>query len=766
MTPSDKKPSLKTRGRIQMLETRLQHLQSALRNSEDRFIKVFHNSPAAILITRPADGLIIDINDNYLKMAGYRHRDDVIGSTVSQLNMWLNPEDRLKMVEALTKSGAVHNMEAHFRHKSGEIRHGILSAILINYNGQECILTISRDITEHKRVDEEIKKTKTYLESILNNSLDVIFTVKKDGSFGYLNRQLEKVTGYTPEQIRGKHFIEFIPPRLHGFMMQKWQEINNGIAGTYETEVIKADGSIIHCLVSHSVLEGFDEFIVTMRDISEIRQQTRDLNLLYDTAKIFASSLDLAKTLREVSRRCTEILRVDSVLVRLIENNRLVVKGSFYRFDDDKQEVENLIRQNPIEVGKGIAGQVAQSGKSMVSDTMPLESVTLPGYLNYLSQHKWMVVPLKAKDCVIGVLTFMIANTSRKFSAHDIALAEGIANQAGVVIENAKLFDQLRESEERFRRFSDVTMEGIVIHEKGKILDMNQALARMLGYKPAELIGQDGMHMVAPEYRDVMMLKITANDTRPYEVICIRKDGTRFPVEIIARAFVYQDRTVRVGAIRDITERKNAESELKESYQRLQKTMEGAVYALSLTTQKRDPYTTSHQQRVADLACAIAREMKLSDEQIECLHMAGILHDIGKLRVPPEILTKFAPLTVEEKDALKSHLEAGYEILKNIPFTWPVAHIVIQHHERCNGTGYPKQLKGEDIRMEARILAVADTVEAITFNRPYRPALGIDHALEEISRHKNTLYDPAVVDTCLKLFNDNKFRFAQTEEKV
>jgi HD-GYP domain-containing protein (c-di-GMP phosphodiesterase class II) len=175
--------------------------------------------------------------------------------------------------------------------------------------------------------------------------------------------------------------------------------------------------------------------------------------------------------------------------------------------------------------------------------------------------------------------------------------------------------------------------------------------------------------------------------------------------------------------------------------------------------EKRDPYTAGHQQRVARLACAIAREMNLSGHVMEGIGMAGAIHDLGKIAVPAEILSKPTQLTMEEFSLVKSHARAGFEILKNIDFPWPVAQIACQHHERMNGTGYPDGLKGEDILLEARIIAVADTVEAMASHRPYRPALGIDAALEAVNQGKGDLYDAQVVDACTQLFSKGTFRF-------
>jgi len=199
---------------------------------------------------------------------------------------------------------------------------------------------------------------------------------------------------------------------------------------------------------------------------------------------------------------------------------------------------------------------------------------------------------------------------------------------------------------------------------------------------------------------------------------------------------------------------------LKKTLNDLQKAMDGIIEAMGMTVEIRDPYTAGHQRRVAEIAQGIAIEMGLSKQQIEGVRMAGVIHDIGKMVVPAEILSKPGKITEHEFGIIKSHPEVGYNILKKIDFPWPIAQIVYQHHERMDDSGYPQGLSGKDILLEARIMAVADVVEAMASHRPYRPALGIDIALEEISKNRGVFYDPEVVDACLRIFKEEKFKLS------
>jgi putative nucleotidyltransferase with HDIG domain len=211
--------------------------------------------------------------------------------------------------------------------------------------------------------------------------------------------------------------------------------------------------------------------------------------------------------------------------------------------------------------------------------------------------------------------------------------------------------------------------------------------------------------------------------------------------------------------LQDITERKLSEEKLAESNQSLKKTLNDAINTISKIVEMRDPYTAGHQQKVADLATAIAREMKLEETRVDNLRMAAIIHDIGKMYVPSDILSKPGKLSDIEFSLIKTHSQYGFDIVKGMDFPCNVAKVVLQHHERLDGSGYPNQLKGDDTLLEAKILVVADVMEAMAADRPYRPALGVDKAIEEISRNRGRLYDPVVVDACLALFTSGRFEF-------
>ncbi|PKN52745.1 MAG: hypothetical protein CVU55_05840 [Deltaproteobacteria bacterium HGW-Deltaproteobacteria-13] len=203
---------------------------------------------------------------------------------------------------------------------------------------------------------------------------------------------------------------------------------------------------------------------------------------------------------------------------------------------------------------------------------------------------------------------------------------------------------------------------------------------------------------------------------------------------------------------------RETEEQLQQTVESLKKAVGTTIQVLVSALESRDPYTTGHQSRSADLACAIAEEMGLDQDKIEGIRMAGIIHDIGKLSIPAEILTKPTKLTNIEFSLIKEHSRTGYEMLKNVESPWPLADIVYQHHERINGTGYPRNLKGNEILMESQILAVADVIEAMASHRPYRPSLGIEAALKEIEKNKGIIFDETIADACLRLFREKGYK--------
>ena len=301
------------------------------------------------------------------------------------------------------------------------------------------------------------------------------------------------------------------------------------------------------------------------------------------------------------------------------------------------------------------------------------------------------------------------------------------------------------------------------------------SLQRCLGYSPGEALHlqmedifhpesyQRAMQVLAEELARDRTPGCDVNRTRTMELDLLHKDGHVVPVEVCYSALRDADgNPVEIMAVaRDITERRLRADTDRANTEKIVRALHQTVQALATLLEMRDSYTAGHQRRVAELACAIGRKLGLSQDAIKGLQVAGLIHDIGKVRVPAEILASTRALCAAEFEIIKMHPTIGYEVLKGIDFPWPIAETVYQHHERLDGSGYPRGLIGEAIMLEARILAVADVVEAIASDRPYRRPLGIEAALEQIGQHRNDLYDSSVVDACIDVFLEDDFVLGQ-----
>lgn len=330
--------------------------------------------------------------------------------------------------------------------------------------------------------------------------------------------------------------------------------------------------------------------------------------------------------------------------------------------------------------------------------------------------------------------------------------------------ERENLLRALEESNERFRSLVETTSDWIwEIDADGVYTYCSPTVRDLLGFQPEELIGKHLVDLIAIKEveRTSRIFRKLIDSHKPFsafETICQARDGRVVVIEKNGVP-VFSDSgelTGYRGIARDISERKTALEALKKSRDALHSSLEETVKSLALAAEKRDPYTAGHQMRVDLLACAIARELNLPEEQIEGLHFAALLHDIGKISLPSEYLAKPARLSAQERAIIKCHTEVGYEILKNIPFPWPVADIVYQHHEHLDGSGYPRGLTDKELLLESKILAVADVVEAMSSHRPYRPSLGLDTALDEIRTGRGILYHAESVDACLRLIAEKK----------
>lgn len=303
------------------------------------------------------------------------------------------------------------------------------------------------------------------------------------------------------------------------------------------------------------------------------------------------------------------------------------------------------------------------------------------------------------------------------------------------------------------------------ITSAGTIISWNDAAENLFGYSEEEILGEN-ISILTPErfrqeyvekLKSIASQKIDERSGIKVETIRVAKDGKEIPVEMSVSPWDTDKGIFFTAIIRGISERKNNELAAVAYVKQLEEALSSTVDVITTISEMRDPYTTGHERRVAAIAVAIGAELGLDENTLAGISIAGHVHDVGKMSIPAEILSKPGKLTPIEFQLIRQHSQSSYDILKDIKFKWPVALIALQHHERFNGSGYPQGLKGDEILLEARIMAVADVIEAMSSHRPYRPGFGIDAALKEIESGAGILYDQEVVKVCLSLFRDKGF---------
>ncbi len=556
-------------------------------------------------------------------------------------------------------------------------------------------------------------------EAILSSAGVGIYIVQ-NGRFVYVSPLYQKLTGYSEKELIGTHSLGYIYLEDRGTVREKAiRSLKTKSLEPYEYWFVKKHQEIMWALETIAPIsyEGERATLGSFMDISHrkkveaaLQKSEENYRLLFESA---GQGILIAKdeTIQFANAALAEIVGYPK---------EVITTRPFISFihPDDRSIVLNRHKMRL----RGEAPENDYQFRVMTSD----------GTVKWLQINARMI----SWDGVPASLSFITDITDRRQAQ-----------------------DELRASEEKYRTIFENAQEGIYQTTcEGKFIMANQAMARILGYDaPEELLDEKPdlarRIYVNPEERTKVIEQVQREGVvRGQEIQFYRKDGRKIWISRTMR-IVRDDQNKEPyleGIVEDITEK-------KESVDRLRKALGGTVQAIASVVETKDPYTAGHQRRVADLARAMATELNLSPDQIEGLRMAGIIHDIGKISVPAEILSTPRRLTAIEFSLIKMHAQSGYDILKDVDFPWPIARMVLEHHERMDGSGYPNGLTGDDILLESRVLAVADVVEAMATHRPYRPALGLEAALEEINTKKGILYDPNVVSVCLRLFQDKNF---------
>ena len=622
------------------------------------------------------------------------------------------------------------------------------------------ILGITRDITERKKAEDKLRFEEQRFRALVEHSSDIIVILTLEGIVTYINPAIERALGYKVEERIGANTLEVIHPDDLQYLADNviilFTDTNAPVV-QFEMRLRHKDGSwrtfeavgsnLVHNNVVEYVIVNYRDITERKRTEVEIAGVNRALRMLSDTNQALIHTADEATLLNEVCQIIVEVGGYHMAWVSFAEHDEAKTLRPAAHASFDSGYVESAkVTWADNERGRGPGGTAIRTGLPCMARNIPENPAFAPWHEAAIQRGYKSIIalPLISESQALGVLEIYSVDTDA-FDTKEVEILKELAGDLAfgiAALRTRAKRDQaeveLRKSEERYRLVIENTAHSITI------FDLNlkpteyiaPSILKRRGYTVQEALTQTLDQMMTPDslqlasklFAEQMALESsgTADPARTVlmelEEYC--KDGSTIWVEIVA-SFL-RDNNFKPTAIltvaRDITERKHAEERLKETFDRLRKAMETTIQVMVSAVESRDAYTAGHQLRSTNLACAIATEMGLAQEKIEGIRMAGSIHDIGKLSIPAEILSKPTKLTNIEFSLIKEHSRSGYEILKDVESPWPLAEIVYQHHERMDGSGYPRNLKGDEIIMEARIMAVADVVETMASHRPYRPA--------------------------------------------
>ena len=639
---------------------------------------------------------------------------------------------------------------------------------------------------------EELARTRLDLEASLSTYTELYdfaptgyLTMGRDSKIQKANLTATKLLGVDHSRLQGMRFKKLVVPEDRSVLDALLEDVfTKRVSGCSEVKLLagasrQSKGLPVRTVRIEAAMSDTDYGCrVILSDITEqqnadneLHRLTRVLHATTDCNKALIHSNDERKLVQKICNIVVDIGGYRMAWIGYAENNEAKTVRPIAQSGFEEGYLETVtISWDDSEFGRGPTGTAIRTGKPLTSIDIindpkmkPWRSEAIKhGYASSLS------LPLKADHEVFGALTIYSSHPAA-FNAEETNLLKVFADNLAYGITmlrtreaKQRSEDALSASEERFRKMFEehAAIKLVMESDTGNIINANNAAADFYGWSIEELCRM--------RIQDISTLPSETLGDRMQQIILKRKqkffsqhrrrDGSLRDVEAFNNAIKIGGKDLVYAIIQDITEQKVAEQKIKSYVKQLETAMQSTLQAVANVVEAHDPYTAGHERRVGQIAADIAREMGWSEEKCNTLQLIGLVHDIGKMSVPAEILSKPGRLSTIEFELVKSHAENGYQILQNVDFPLPIAEIIREHHERMDGSGYPQGLKGEEILLEARILSVADVLEAMASHRPYRASLGIDAAISEIETHRCSLFDTDIVDAMLRLFREKGYQ--------
>jgi PAS domain S-box-containing protein/putative nucleotidyltransferase with HDIG domain len=690
--------------------------EQALCETEQRSLTILEDIEEGYFETDLAGNLVF-VNEPLCRISGYS-KDTLLGMNNREYTDAETAKRMYELFSGIYRTGTpVKVKDFQILRKDGTKLNLEISASLIrNSDGQPLgFRGIALNVTERKQIEESLKETEKRYRSLFEESLDAIVITDRKGRLVDANKAALDLFRLSREEMAKTSFKEFYIDPKDGERFE--QEIEaKGSVQDFEVNLKKRDGAVMTCLLFVTAKQENGNGIVGYQGI------IRDITNKRATETALQQSEERYKQL--LNHAPAGIYEVDFLRRTFVSVNDVMCEYTGYT-------KEELLSLSPFDI-------LTEESKNHFMERMTrvLSGEKVPEMVEYR---------IKGKN---GREFWVLLDTKL---VYENGFPKGATAVVHDITERKLAEEALRRSEEKYRLLVDNANDGVFIAQDGRIKFPNPKVMQILGYTADELAGINYLDLVHPVDRVIVHQakekRATCSETASvFSIRVVSRTGREIWAQISSVPIFWDERPATLNFVRDITDQRIREDELRQTVEKLRKVTGATVQAMAQTVEVRDPYTAGHQKRVSNIARAIASQMALSSDMVEGIRMAGNIHDIGKISVPAEILSKPGTLTDIQFALIKAHPKTGYEILKGIEFPYDIARIVLQHHERIDGSGYPQGLCDDDILLEARILAVADVVEAMSSHRPYRPALGLEKALEEISLKKGKLYDPRVVE--------------------